>query len=125
MAFSFLASTSPMENLKLPKNFTQSRESMKAMMEAFKAGKFVANVIRKVFQVVAPASASRTPTSASTWALTSAVGGSRSIASKASTPGKALASAKSLTAPKRTSKEPIAISKSAESGSQVVLRLLL
>lgn len=65
IVFSFPASTSPMDNIKLPKNFILSREcmkatieAMKATLEAFKADKSMADVTREVFQVFALASAS-------------------------------------------------------------------
>lgn len=63
-----------MDSLKLSKNFNLSRESMKAMLEAFKTDKFVADVTREVFHAVAPASVSRTPAPISARALTPAAG---------------------------------------------------
>lgn len=96
--------SSPMDSLKLPKNFNLSKENMKATLEAFKAGKSVADVTWKVFHVVAPASVSQTPAPAFARALTPAAGGFRSTASKASSPNKTPTSAKSSVAPKRTSR---------------------
>lgn len=42
----------PMGSIKLFKNFTLCRESMKATLATFKANKSVADVTQKVFQVV-------------------------------------------------------------------------
>lgn len=41
-----------MDKIKLSKNFTLSRESMKATLAAFKANKSVADVTREVFHIV-------------------------------------------------------------------------
>lgn len=107
-----------MDNTRLPKNFTLSRESMKAMLEAFKASKSAANVTREVFQVVAPASVSWTPALAPALVLASIVGGSHSAASKASALAKVSASTKSPAASKHTPKEPIPISESDKGSSK-------
>ncbi|XP_043811749.1 uncharacterized protein LOC122723509 [Manihot esculenta] len=112
------ASAIPIDNIKLPKNFSMSWESMKAMLDAFKAGKTVADVILEVFQVVAPAAVNRTIVPALTLALVPTAEGSQSAASRASILAKAPASAKSPITLKSASKEPIAISESAERGSK-------
>lgn len=57
----------------------------------------------------------RSTTLALTLALVPTVEGSRSVASRIFVPAKASALAKTLAAPKQTSKEPIAFNESAES----------
>lgn len=105
----FSASAVPMDNIKLQKNFTLFRESMKVTLDAFKAGKTMADVTQEVFQVMAPTAP------ALTLALVPVDGGSRSIASRASIPAKVPTSSKSPAAPKTASREPISISKYTES----------
>lgn len=92
-----------MDNLKPPKNFTLSRESMKATLDAFKAGKTVANVTGEVFQAVAHAAAiwTTTPTLAPTLAFVPAIGSSQSVASRASIPAKVPTSSKSPAASRK------------------------
>lgn len=46
----FSASSVPMDTIKLPKNFTLSRESMKETLAAFKANKSIFDMTCEVFQ---------------------------------------------------------------------------
>lgn len=107
-----------MDNIKPPKNFTLSWESIKAMLDAFKAGRTVADVTREVFQVIAPTSAGWTTAPIPALALASIARGSHSTDSRAFVPAKAPASTKCPAASKLTFKEPIAISESAERDSK-------
>lgn len=43
-----------MDKIKLPKNFSLSRESMKDTLPTFKANKSIADVAREVFQAATP-----------------------------------------------------------------------
>lgn len=113
-----------MGNIKLPKNFTLSRESMKDTLTAFKANKSVVDVAREVFQVATPTSSTRPSarTTTPSLALVLVSGGSRFAASRTSVPPKALASSKAPLAPKEIPKEPIMVSESVESSSEEGIR---
>ncbi|XP_043811992.1 nucleolin-like [Manihot esculenta] len=82
--------------IKLPMNFTLSRECMKETTAAFKANMSIADVTREVFQASAPASSARcsTPTPTHSLALVPVSGGSRSATSMTSVPPKASTSFK-------------------------------
>lgn len=106
--------------IKLPKNFTLSRESIKKTLTAFKVNKFVTDVTREVFQVVTLVSSARPFSHAPTpsLALVLVSGGPHSVASKTSVPPKALTSFEAPPAQKGVPKEPILVNKSAESNSK-------
>ena len=53
----FAASKHPMDKIKPPKNFVLSWESMRAALDAFRAGQSVADATRKVVQIISPRSA--------------------------------------------------------------------
>ncbi|XP_021616555.1 nucleolar and coiled-body phosphoprotein 1-like [Manihot esculenta] len=54
------ASEAPMDKIKPLKNFVLSRESMRAALDAFRAGQSVADMTREVAQVISPKSVGRT-----------------------------------------------------------------
>lgn len=120
-----------MEKIKPPKNFTMSRENMKATLEAFRAGRSVADVTQEVFHAISPIVAGWIATFASSRVLVLVMKGFRFVASRASTQGKALSSSKSPAAPRPkststpNSREPITINESMESGSKGGPRSLL
>lgn len=122
----FTASSTSVEKMKPLKNFTMSRENMRATLKDFLAGRSVADVTREVFHAISPPVADRTtpPAPASSQALVLAPKGSRSVASKASTQGRTTGSSKSPAAPKPkltstpASQEPITIEESVEGGSK-------
>lgn len=127
-----------MDKMKSPRNFTMSRENMKAILEAFKAileafkvGRSVVDMTHEFFHAVSPTVASRTVALVSSRALVPVVKGFRSAASRAFTQGKAPGSFKSSATlrSKSTSTpaswEPITINESIESGSNRGLRSLL
>lgn len=103
-----------------------SRENLKATLEAFRAGRFVADVSREVFQAISPPVDGWTtsPALASSWALLPASKSSYSVASKASTQCRTPGSSRSLVTPQPkststpASREPITIEESAEGGSK-------
>ncbi|XP_021631901.1 uncharacterized protein LOC110629302 [Manihot esculenta] len=53
------ASRADMDNIKAPKNFTLSRESMNAALDALRAGRYVSEATQEVAQVISSRSASR------------------------------------------------------------------
>lgn len=55
----FATSSASMDKIKPLKNFTMSRENMRATLEAFRAGRSVADVTREVFQAISPPVAGR------------------------------------------------------------------
>lgn len=109
-----------MGTIKLPKNFTLTRESMKETLAAFKANKSVVDVTREVFQATAPAPLARhsTPTPTPSLALVWVLGGSRSVASRTLVPPKAPAASKASPASKEVLREPTVVSESADSSSK-------
>lgn len=106
-----------MDIIKLSKNFTLSRKSMKATLAAFKTKKIITDVTREFFQAADPTSSTHHFTSAPmpSLVLVPVTGGSCFAASRMSISAKVLAPAKTLPIPKETPKEPITHSELAES----------
>lgn len=109
-----------MGNIKLPKNFTLSRESMKDPLASFKANKSVVDVAREFFQATTPASSARpsTRTPTSPLALVPVSGGSRYVVSNTSVHPKTPASSKAPPTSKEVLKKPIMVGESLESTSE-------
>lgn len=98
-----------MDKIKLPKNFTLSRENMKDTLAAFKTNKSISNVAREVFQAAASVSSILPSVHALTpsLALLPMLEGSYSTAFRISVPPKTSAFSKALAAPKEAPKEPL------------------
>lgn len=96
---SFVASSLPMDKIKPPRNFVLSQENMRAALDAFRAGMFVADTTREITYAISARAAGRIvpPASASSRSLGSAPKDSHSGAPKAPSLSRTPMSSKSPT----------------------------